>query len=65
MLYEFKGAHAPHAPSKSATLFLQSILQLHVNVLFRNYKMDENSRPSKQARLDTFLIPRRDEKSQR
>jgi hypothetical protein len=39
------------------TLFLQSILQLHVNVLFRNYKMDENSRPSKQARLDTFLIP--------
>jgi hypothetical protein len=28
-------------------------------VLFRNYKMDENSRPRKQARLDTFLIPRR------
>jgi hypothetical protein len=27
--------------------------------------MDENSRPRKQARLDTFLIPRRDEKSQR
>ena len=26
--------------------------------------MDENSRPRKQARLDTFLIPRRDEKSQ-
>ena len=34
-------------------------------LLFRNYKMDENSRPRKQARLDTFLIPRRDEKSQR
>jgi hypothetical protein len=34
-------------------------------VLFRNYKMDENSRPRKQARLDTFLIPGRDEKSQR
>ena len=47
------------------TLFLQSILQLHVHVLFRNYKMDENYRPRKQARLDTFLIPRRDEKSQR
>jgi hypothetical protein len=25
--------------------------------------MDENSRPRKQARLDTFLIPGRDEKS--
>ena len=44
---------------------MQSILQLHVHVLFRNYKMDENSRPRKQARLDTFLIPRRDENSQR
>ena len=33
------------------------MLQLHVHVLFRNYKMDENSRPRKQARLDTFLIP--------
>jgi hypothetical protein len=40
------------------TLFMQLILQLHVHVLFRNYKMDENSRPRKQARLDTFLIPR-------
>ena len=39
------------------------ILQLHVHVLFRNYKMDDNSMPRKQARLDTFLIPRRDEKS--
>ena len=27
-------------------------------LLFRNYKMDENFRPRKQARLDTFLIPR-------
>jgi hypothetical protein len=25
--------------------------------------MDENSRPRKQARLNTFLIPRRDEKA--
>ena len=41
------------------------LAKMHVNVLFRNYKMDENSRPRKQARLDTFLIPRRDEKSQR
>jgi hypothetical protein len=29
------------------------------------FQIDENSRPRKQARLDTFLIPRRDEKSQR
>ena len=36
-----------------------------IHVLFRNYKMDENSRPRKQARLDAFLIPQRDEKSQR
>ena len=38
---------------------------IYIHVLFRNYKMDENSRPRKQARIDTFLIPRRDEKSQR
>ena len=36
-----------------------------VDCCFGNYKMDENSRPRKQARLDTFRIPRRDEKSQR
>ena len=29
------------------------------------FMASENSKPRKQARLDTFLIPRRDEKSQR
>jgi hypothetical protein len=35
-----------------------SVSSSDVHVLFRNYKMDENLRPRKQARLDTFLIPR-------